>query len=398
VSQPDFYAILGVPSNASTRDITTAYRKLAMRYHPDRHPDDPNAEERLKDINVAYDTLFDPKLRAAYDQRGRGDAATSADASHNPSLPQSQARHQARHDDGPRHSASDAVGAEWRFRTGIHFGYVLVFFVILAKCQFFPSTPSPSAPGIQINRLAQTPLCSSSSAREALLGLERKFLMQQKTDAAAMLAAKDVSSLSFRYKSEVGYDKEAGSRGCIADLTVNGEAGDQEVGYVIEPNSNRTDFDVRLLSVEFVRARYAAGILNKKLGAPVGREAMRVAIIAALKEFDDQMMRRRPTSMSKAGNVINMADGVGAVLPTADCRALDAGSYSCPLQVEFNDKFMAMLGQQPFRLLNEEFVFNKTGDGWQVTEESGKAFAFKIVRERNNGSDRFFGIKRDQPW
>lgn len=66
----DYYNILGVEKNASQEEIRKAYRKLAMQYHPDRNPNDKNAEERFKDINEAYQVLSDPKKRARYDQLG----------------------------------------------------------------------------------------------------------------------------------------------------------------------------------------------------------------------------------------------------------------------------------------------------------------------------------------
>ena len=66
----DYYKILGVERNASEDDIRKAYRKLAMKYHPDRNPNDKQAEERFKEINEAYQVLSDSKKRAHYDRLG----------------------------------------------------------------------------------------------------------------------------------------------------------------------------------------------------------------------------------------------------------------------------------------------------------------------------------------
>ena len=66
----DYYKILGVERNASEEEIRKAYRKLAMQYHPDRNPNDQQAEERFKEINEAYQVLNDPTKRAHYDRLG----------------------------------------------------------------------------------------------------------------------------------------------------------------------------------------------------------------------------------------------------------------------------------------------------------------------------------------
>jgi molecular chaperone DnaJ len=66
-TRPDHYKTLGVEKKASADEIKKAYRKLARRYHPDRNPDDKQAEERFKEISQAYDVLGDPEKRKQYD-------------------------------------------------------------------------------------------------------------------------------------------------------------------------------------------------------------------------------------------------------------------------------------------------------------------------------------------
>src|ERR671928_1445973 len=66
----DYYEILSVERSASDDEIKSAYRKLAMRWHPDRNNGSKEAEERFKALTEAYDVLRDPQKRAAYDRYG----------------------------------------------------------------------------------------------------------------------------------------------------------------------------------------------------------------------------------------------------------------------------------------------------------------------------------------
>nr|XP_006812668.1 PREDICTED: LOW QUALITY PROTEIN: dnaJ homolog subfamily B member 11-like [Saccoglossus kowalevskii] len=66
----DFYAILNVPRDASTKQIKKAYRKLAMELHPDKNPDNPDIEEKFHDLGAAYEVLSDPDKRKTYDRHG----------------------------------------------------------------------------------------------------------------------------------------------------------------------------------------------------------------------------------------------------------------------------------------------------------------------------------------
>lgn len=70
MEKQDFYTLLGVGREANEAEIKKAYRKLAMKYHPDRNPDDKAAEEKFKEVQCAYDVLSDPEKRARYDRFG----------------------------------------------------------------------------------------------------------------------------------------------------------------------------------------------------------------------------------------------------------------------------------------------------------------------------------------
>ena len=66
----DYYEVLGVERSAKEEEVKRAYRKLAVKFHPDKNPDDPRAEEKFKELGEAYDVLIDANKRAAYDRFG----------------------------------------------------------------------------------------------------------------------------------------------------------------------------------------------------------------------------------------------------------------------------------------------------------------------------------------
>ena len=70
MSKEDFYDVLGVGKGADNNSLKSAYRKLAMKYHPDRNPGNVSAEKKFKEISEAYEVLSNPEKKAAYDQYG----------------------------------------------------------------------------------------------------------------------------------------------------------------------------------------------------------------------------------------------------------------------------------------------------------------------------------------
>jgi molecular chaperone DnaJ len=70
MSKRDYYEVLGVERSVSTAELKKAYRKLALKYHPDRNPDDPEAESKFKEVSEAYSVLGDDEKRAIYDRYG----------------------------------------------------------------------------------------------------------------------------------------------------------------------------------------------------------------------------------------------------------------------------------------------------------------------------------------
>ncbi|MGB9258050.1 MAG: DnaJ domain-containing protein, partial [Candidatus Korobacteraceae bacterium] len=74
----DYYEVLGVSRTSGDQEIKSAYRKLALQYHPDRNPDNPEAEERFKECSEAYAVLADAEKRARYDRFGHAGVGSAA--------------------------------------------------------------------------------------------------------------------------------------------------------------------------------------------------------------------------------------------------------------------------------------------------------------------------------
>ncbi|HYM02642.1 MAG TPA: DnaJ domain-containing protein, partial [Stellaceae bacterium] len=78
MSKRDYYKVLDVPRSATEAQVKQAYRRLAMKYHPDRNPNDRDAEERFKEAKEAYEVLTDAHKRALYDQHGHAGIEAAA--------------------------------------------------------------------------------------------------------------------------------------------------------------------------------------------------------------------------------------------------------------------------------------------------------------------------------
>ena len=70
MAKRDYYEVLGVSKDVDAAELKKAYRRVAMKFHPDRNPDDPSAEEKFKEANEAYEILSDENKRASYDRFG----------------------------------------------------------------------------------------------------------------------------------------------------------------------------------------------------------------------------------------------------------------------------------------------------------------------------------------
>src|SRR5258707_9733145 len=76
----DYYEVLSLPRSASEQELKSAYRRLAVQHHPDKNPEDPQAEERFKEAAEAYAVLSDPEQRRRYDRFGHAGVSSAASA------------------------------------------------------------------------------------------------------------------------------------------------------------------------------------------------------------------------------------------------------------------------------------------------------------------------------
>ena len=83
MAKRDYYKVLDLPRTATEADVKKAYRRLAMKYHPDRNPGDKDAEEKFKEAKEAYEVLCESEKRAIYDQHGHAgiDASRQGESS-----------------------------------------------------------------------------------------------------------------------------------------------------------------------------------------------------------------------------------------------------------------------------------------------------------------------------
>ncbi len=84
VTKRDYYEILGIGKSASDQELKSAYRQMALKFHPDRNPNNSEAEEKFKEAAEAYGVLSDPQKRAAYDQYGHAGVPSAASAGFDP--------------------------------------------------------------------------------------------------------------------------------------------------------------------------------------------------------------------------------------------------------------------------------------------------------------------------
>ncbi len=120
----DLYKLLGLSRNASEEEIRKAHRKLVRKYHPDTNPDDPQAGERFKEIQRAYEVLSNPEKRREYDNRFRASSRESSDISH--------ARARGRNGEEPSYTSGEHASSKRGplFSLGYFLGIALIIIII----------------------------------------------------------------------------------------------------------------------------------------------------------------------------------------------------------------------------------------------------------------------------
>lgn len=132
------YQILGLDSSASKDEVKKAYRKLARQYHPDLHPNDPEAAKKMNEINEAYDRVMNPDKYAAEDARK---ARANGQSSYNPNTNR-----------GPGHSGYGGAGQRGQYGWSGDFGFE-DFFDMGATATDINPEASPSDPAIIIQAI-----------------------------------------------------------------------------------------------------------------------------------------------------------------------------------------------------------------------------------------------------
>ncbi|MDR0480345.1 MAG: hypothetical protein LBG66_00500 [Gallionellaceae bacterium] len=231
-----------------------------------------------------------------------------------------------------------------------------------------------------------TPACDARSVKNALSSIGFDVTLKTRIDSA-MQPDQKIPFVSFSQYTEVGYDKENHTRACKADIVLDAEDANEQVGYIVMPDKDSSSgYAVKTMPVEFLEARYAGAALNKNLGQPVGREAIQAAVMAGLNELDRKVSARSPGLFGRDDDKMQtLAGSVSSVLPTADCRQLSADRYSCPVQIEYKDPLLAALSSimgPPYKLLKAEFVFERNGDGWKVGDDFDETFSKVIAGSR----------------
>ena len=246
--------------------------------------------------------------------------------------------------------------------------------------------PVVIAAGFGVTRwLGSTPLCTADSTKKALMWIGFKSEMELKRKMPALLL-KDNShaAMTFENESEVGYDDSDSSRGCTAIA----KSGDDtsRVGYVIRPSKEgKNEFEVRTYPYEYVTARYSPAGLNKLLGAPLGRQAIHDAMMKGVSGIDGRVKSVSPNygkPSPGSDEPMTMESSVIGVMPAADCRAIDARQYACPVLIDYKDPLLEAIGAMPFVQLKGEFAFARDGDGWKVADGFDQKFLETLVNGR----------------
>jgi|GEM_PF-6541790 len=247
------------------------------------------------------------------------------------------------------------------------FAIAAIIVVVIPLVIFGINKPAP-APDPAFT-LGPAPACGSTYALVTLDSIRRSFESSE--------APEKKHSIGFSHYAEIAYDKENLTRACKTDFILDGKETGEQMGYTIKPYKNG-DFTLEKIPVEILLARYTGPALDKTLGQPLGREAIRTAIIVGLYKIDEDSRQSSSfRQLEKQNNLASETARVSGIVPTGNCYSLDVNLFVCPVQFEYRDLlltvFRGRLGS-PIRLVQAEFIFERDGKSWKTTDEFPQTF------------------------
>jgi hypothetical protein len=214
--------------------------------------------------------------------------------------------------------------------------------------------------------------CSDTSVRNTLRSIARDVgfdaLLKDPSNRNAMF-------VTVAGEQEVGYHRETRTRGCIA--LVGSRDKISKIGFEImpsPPDSNK--FSVQTRPASYIYSKFSAEDPDANVGTTVGREAMTAALKEAAKH--EGFAQNRTLKKEEAAHT----DDILSVNPTANCTEVSENHYRCPVEIDYQDSLISVIGRNTLLTLKGDFTFIKDKDVWTVSDDFWTEFATAMVDAR----------------